>query len=140
MPVMAAVSRVAHAAKPRIYTARFSDLALGGYDSVSYFKQSAPVKGSKSLALEHEGAKWLFESTENRETFAADPEKYMPQFGGYCAFSVAKNKLVKGDPRLWHIENDKLYINYNKGVHQIWLKRKVSMIASASKHWPEILG
>ena len=139
-PAFSLFSRFAHAAKPQIYTHKFSDLALEGHDTVAYFKDAALTKGNKSISLEHKGAKWLFSSDENLAAFAADPDKYMPQFGGYCAFSVAKGKLVKGDPELWHVEDEKLYVNFNKGVHRLWLKRKQSMIADADSHWPAVLG
>lgn len=132
--------RLAKAAKSAVYTPRRSNLAVGGYDSVAYFTQSKPVKGVKMYSVNHLGAQWYFAGAENLAAFNSDPAAYMPQYGGYCAFSVAQGKLVKGDPRLWAIENDRLYFNYNKGIHRLWLSRVASLVNSADKNWPTILG
>jgi len=140
VPAVATNTAYAGKAKPPIYTPRFSDKALEGYDAVSYFTHSAPQKGQKKYSTKHSGATWLFSSAQNRDDFVADPQKFMPQFGGYCAFSVAKGKLIKGDATLYALVDDKLYINYNKGIHIRWLKSKLDMIDKAQGNWPTILG
>jgi len=122
-----------------IYTSESSNDAMQGYDTVSYFKDGKPVKGSEQYSTVFKDARWLFSSEENRQAFIADPDFYMPQYGGYCAFSVTKGKLVKGDAKLWVIVDEKLYVNYNKGVHRLWLKRQKKMIKKANKNWPSIL-
>jgi len=140
VPALGVYSAAAVAAKAPIYTSRSNKLALNGRDAVSYFEQGKAVAGDKAHSLEHEGARWLFASAENKEKFMADPQTFAPQFGGYCAFSVAKGKLFKGDPELWDIENGQLFFNYNKGIHLLWLKRKQLLIARAQANWPDILG
>lgn len=140
VPSLAAVPAQADNSKPLIYTGRFSNTALQGYDPVSYFNGAKPVKGDKNLKLKHENANWLFSSEENRAAFTDNPELYVPQFGGYCAFSIAQGKIVKGDATLWAVVDDKLYINFNKGIHRLWLKRSQTLISRAQSKWPSILG
>ena len=123
-----------------IYTTGPNRNAMQGYDTVAYFTAGKPVKGNEQFVTYHEGARWLFSSEENLQAFTANPEFYMPQFGGYCAFSVAKGKLVKGDATLWVIVDEKLYVNFNKGIHKLWLKRSDKMIAKGNGNWPSILG
>ena len=124
----------------RIYTPKSSNNAMQGYDTVAYFTVGEAVKGNEQFSTMHEGALWLFSSDENLQAFVASPEHYMPQFGGYCAFSVAQGKIVKGDARLWEIVDNKLYVNYNKGIHKLWLKRPEKLIEEAEDNWPTILG
>ena len=140
LPALSIYSGESAAGKPVIYTDRFSDLALGGYDCVAYFNQSIATKGNKALAEEYLGASWSFSSQQNLDKFKADPDAYIPQYGGYCAFSIAKGKLFKGDPTVWVIENGKLYLNFNKGLHRLWLTRREVMIDKADAKWPAILG
>lgn len=140
VPAIGLFPTLAVAGKAPVYTSRSSNLALDGHDSVAYFNQGKAIAGNAANALEHDGARWLFASADNMEKFRADPEAYAPQFGGYCAFSVSQGKIVKGDPLLWAIEDGRLYVNYNKGIHFLWLKRKGLLIARARKNWPAILG
>lgn len=130
----------ARTAKPLVYTTRSSNKALQGYDPLSYFQQAAPIKGDSRFNVMYNGAKWLFSTDANRIAFVQDPDAYMPKFGGYCAFSVAKGKLVKGDPTLYAVIDNRLYVNFNKGVHALWLARSDQMIAKAQTNWPSILG
>ncbi len=139
-PALGLFSEIATAAKAPVYTGRFNNLALGGHDAVAYFKQSEAVKGDSANSLDHKGARWLFSSKENMEQFKVNPDAFAPQFGGYCAFSISKGKIVKGDPKLWDIEDGNLYVNFNKGIHRLWLKRKHLHIAKARENWPAILG
>ncbi len=88
-------------------------LALGGHDPVAYFTLGAPTKGKPRLSREWNGAKWLFSTEEHRVMFDADPNKYAPAFGGHCAVAKVIGAELKGSPKRWRIENDKLYINKN---------------------------
>lgn len=139
-PALTTTAAYASKSKPEIYTGRFSSVALQGYDPVSYFTGDAPVKGDKSYQVVYKNADWYFSSKANQNAFNNDPERYTPQFGGYCAFSVAQGKIVKGDATLWAMVNDKLYINFNKGIHRLWLKRPQTLIEKAHGQWPTILG
>lgn len=140
VPALATIPAHARKSKPLVYTGRYSNTALAGFDAVSYFKADAPVKGHKNFTIEHDGANWLFSSADNLQAFTDNPEKYAPQFGGYCAFSMAQGKIVKGDATLWAVVDEKLYVNFNKGVHRLWLKRAETNISKAQNKWPSVLG
>ncbi len=123
-----------------IYTGTFSNTALKGYDSVSYFVgDGSPVKGSKDLQTQWRGAKWLFASQENLNAFKATPEKYAPQYGGYCAWAAAHDTLAKGDPLVYHLEYGKLYLNYNKDINKQWFARKAELISVANEKYPDLV-
>ncbi len=126
-------------AKDAIYTSFFNNKAVSGYDAVSYFQDGGPKEGSKNFSLEHKGATWLFSSQENLDLFTANPEKYSPQYGGYCAYAVAIDQTAKGDPLQWYIEQDKLYLNINKSIRTKWLGNIDGYIKDANKNWPTLL-
>lgn len=126
-------------AKDPIYTSFFSNVAVSGYDTVAYFTENQPVEGSASYATQYQGADWYFSNQENLDAFKANPGKYAPQYGGYCAWAVAKNKTAKGDPTQWAIHDGKLYLNYNADIRATWLKDKETLIMDADKHWPSVL-
>jgi YHS domain-containing protein len=114
-------------------------VAVKGYDVVAYFTDSKPMKGDKQYTAEHEGVTWRFANAENRDKFTADPEKYVPQYGGYCAFGVAKGATYNIDPDAWKIVDGKLYLNYNTSVQKDWQKDIPGFIATANKNWPAVL-
>ena len=91
-------------------------VAIGGYDAVAYFTDAKAVEGTKQHSFDWYGATWHFVSEANRAAFAKDPEKYAPQYGGYCAFGVSRGYAVKVDPTAWKIVDGKLYLNYNHDV------------------------
>ncbi len=123
-----------------IYTSTFSNTAIQGYDTVSYFVGSGvPVKGSKDFQTKWQGANWLFSSQENLDKFNANPEKYAPQYGGYCAWAVAQGNLVKGDANIYNLENGKLYLNYNKKVNNEWLPEKDKFIKIGDQKYPDLV-
>jgi YHS domain-containing protein len=113
--------------------------AIKGYDPVAYFTQSEPVKGRGAHSYEWMGATWYFASAENMELFAGDPEKYAPQYGGYCAYAVSQGYTAKIDPDAWRIVDDKLYLNFSLKVQKIWEKDIPGYIAKAGVNWPQIL-
>ncbi len=110
--------------------------AIRGYDPVAYFTQGEPAEGSAEHVVEYNSAQWRFTSAENRDLFAADPEKYAPQYGGYCAWAVANNYTASIDPHAWSIRDGKLYLNYSKFVRARWAVDKSGNIAKADKNWP----
>ena len=114
-------------------------LALHGYDAVAYFKAGRPVIGNDSLVHVHEGAAYRFSSEENLATFKADPARYAPQYGGFCAFGVSVGKKFDGDPHLWKIEDGKLYLNLNEEIYATFLEDVDGNIEKADRTWPEIL-
>jgi len=126
-------------AKSPIYTSYFSDTAVSGYDTVAYFTQSKPVKGSSKFSTDYQGATWHFSSKVNLDLFIQSPAQYVPQYGGYCAWAVAKNDVASSDPLAWTIIDNKLYLNYDFDVQAKWLKEPKSLIIKANKNWPKVL-
>lgn len=125
-------------AADQIYTSLFSNNAVGGYDATSYF-DGTPVKGNKKYSMTYKGAKWLFASAENLEKFRAQPEKFAPQYGGYCAYAAAIGQTAKGDPTLWDVHEGKLYLNINKEIKDKWVGSKEAYIEAGDKNWPTLL-
>ncbi len=116
--------------------------AVGGYDTVAYHSLSqgdAPVMGLEEHTTEYKGASWVFASQENLDAFKDDPDQYRPRYGGYCAWAMARNKLAKGDPAVWHIEDDRLYLNVSTRYKREWLQNIDRDIARADANWPAIL-
>ena len=129
----------AHAAKPQFYNGIVKGVAVGGYDPVAYFTAGKPVRGSKALTHEYKGVTWRFSSDANKQAFVAQPDKYAPQYGGYCAWAASRGYTAKGDPKAWDIVNGKLYLNYNKNVQRTWRKDTAGNIRRANANWPGIL-
>ncbi len=127
----------AHAAKDPVFSTRAG--AIRGYDPVAYFTTGKPVKGQRAYTTSYQGADWYFASAENRDTFIAMPEKYAPQYGGYCAWAVSQGYTASIDPDAWSIVDDKLYLNYSQGVQRKWSKDIPGNIRSANANWPSVL-
>jgi YHS domain-containing protein len=102
-------------------------------------QRGKPLKGRPEFAHEWSGATWHFASAESLAAFKLDPERYAPQFGGYCAYAVGNNYTAKSDPNAWHVEDGKLYLNFNAEVRETWLKNRAALIPSAVKNWPAVL-
>lgn len=122
-----------------IYTPWSNNIAVKGYDTVAYFTENKAIKGTKKHSTEWKDATWHFSSDENLALFKENPEKYAPQYGGYCAFALAKNNLASVDPEQFTVLNGKLYLNYNAEVKGKWLQDRDSFIEQADKNWPQIL-
>ncbi|MAT91135.1 MAG: hypothetical protein CME59_00890 [Halioglobus sp.] len=112
-----------------------NDLAIHGYDAVSYFTQTGPVKGEPRYSASYNDAIYHFASAANRDAFRADPARYAPQFGGYCAMGVALNKKLDVDPMAWRIVDGKLYLNLNKQVQRKWQEDVPGNISTAERNW-----
>ena len=111
--------------------------AIRGYDPIAYFTQSKPVEGKSEFTHQWMGAKWQFATAANRDSFAANPAKYAPQYGGYCAWAVSQGYTASIDPEAWKIVDGKLYLNYSKSVQQQWLAGGVpKLIKQADTNWP----
>lgn len=133
------VTSHALADKDPVYTGLLSNTGAGGYDTVSYFKKGEPTKGSTKYTTEYMGATWRFSTAENLALFKEDPEHYAPAYGGYCAWAVSQGNLAKGDPQHWTIKDGRLYLNYDKSVHDRWLKDTEAFIRQADANWPQVL-
>ena len=113
-----------------------SSVAIKGYDAVAYFTQSKPVKGSSAFTYQWMNSTWWFASSEGRDEFARSPEKYAPQYGGYCAYGVSQGHTAPIDPEAWTIVEGKLYLNYSKGVKKTWSEAIPNHIQEANRNWP----
>lgn len=121
-----------------VNTGRFNDTAIGGYDTVAYFTESKPVEGNKEFVFNWRKANWRFASQKNLELFKAEPEKYAPQYGGWCAYAMSdEGRTVRIDEDAWHIHDGKLYLNYSKSVQKAWLEDKLPNIIEADGFYPK---
>jgi len=111
-----------------------SGLALDGYDVVSYFKEN-PEKGTESYSYEWNGSEWLFSTAENRSEFIANPEKFVPQFGGYCTKAVSAGFTAPGDPNVWLVKDERLYIFSGEEVKNEFLENPHQIIEACAKEW-----
>lgn len=114
-----------------IETGTFNNKAIYGYDTVAYFTDSKAIEGDDTITSEFKGAIWHFVSAEHKEMFDAEPEKYAPQYGGYCAYAMSTGRFVGVDEEAFTIFEDKLYLNYSKGVREDWQEDKAGFIALA---------
>ena len=113
-------------------------LALRGYDPVAYVETERPTPGDPAHAFTYQGSKFLFASAANRAKFAAAPDKYAPQFGGFCALGTANGYKVATEPDAFKVVGGKLYLNYNRKVLDIWSKDTTGYIAKANENWPTV--
>lgn len=131
------------AEKSAVNTGFVGDVAVEGADMVAYFTQGKHVEGTWEFSLPWNGADWRFSSAENLRLFKENPEKYAPQYGGYCAYAVAQGSVASDsasiDPRAWSIVEGRLYLNNSKSVREIWLKDAQSYIKQADRNWPGVL-
>lgn len=116
----------------------FGGVAIKGYDPVAYFTEGRPVKGSAEFAKEWLGASWHFANAKHRDAFAANPEKYMPQFGGYCSMAGSKGIIKSLDPESWRIVDGKLYVYASKRGRDKFGKDIPGNIAKAKANWVKI--
>ena len=115
--------------------------AIGGYDPVAYFEDAAPAPGTDAFTHAWHGATWKFASVAHRDAFKDAPEKYAPQYGGYCAWALgAKDSLAPVDPERWTVVGDKLYLNYDADVQEQWLADRDALITKADANWPAHAG
>ena len=133
------LSAGARAGSPEINVGNPKQLAVHGHDVMSYWRDGGPKEGNPDISFEYRGAKWLFSSAENRDAFAANPEAYAPQYGGYCAYAASRGYVANIDVNAWRIHKDKLYLNYSIGVGKSWAKQIDANIAKADEIWPKPL-
>ncbi|MDF2367056.1 YHS domain-containing (seleno)protein [Sneathiella sp.] len=126
------------ASAEKLYYSTLFGTAVEGYDVVAYFTDGKPVEGSKDHSAEWKGVDWYFASDEHKKMFEANPEKYAPQYGGYCAWAVSQGYTASTVPEAWKIVDDKLYLNYSKGVQSTWEEDIPGNIGLANNNWPGI--
>jgi YHS domain-containing protein len=115
-------------------------LAVHGFDVVAYFTEGKPVQGDANFAVVHKDATYRFASQANLDAFKANPTKYAPVYGGYCAYGVSVGAKFDGDPRYWKIVDGRLYLNLDSGIQQAWLKDVPGAIKTADANWPNLAG
>jgi YHS domain-containing protein len=113
-------------------------VAIRGYDPVAYFTEGKAVKGNDNLNFQWSGSRWNFSSRENLESFKADPAKFAPQYGGWCAYGCSENHKSPTDPNAFTIVQNKLYLNYNLKVKELWIKDTTSRIKAADTYWKSL--
>ena len=113
-------------------------VAIRGYDPVAYFRDGGPRPGKPEFSVVVRGATWRFASAEHKALFEADPARYLPAYGGFCAYGTSRGYLVKIEPEAWSIVDGKLYLNYNRDVRKTWLSDPAGFIAQADRHWPQL--
>ncbi|NIJ52940.1 YHS domain-containing (seleno)protein [Dyadobacter arcticus] len=113
-------------------------IAIKGYDAVAFHTESKAVKGSEKFAYRWKDANWLFKNQANQDRFKETPEKYAPQYGGYCAYGTADGHKAPTETDTWTVKDNKLYFNYNKKVQEMWSKNIPGYIEKADKNWLEI--
>lgn len=123
----------------RIVVDWHSGLAIGGYDPVAYFTDGKPMAGGPDLELRYGGVVWRFCNVGNRAAFAGHPDVYMPQYGGYDPVSVAHGVAVAGDPDLWTIAGERLFLFYNGAQRERFLADSARFIALSKRRWPEVM-
>jgi YHS domain-containing protein len=113
-------------------------LALHGYDPVAYFTLREATQGSPDIRLAWQGVIYQFASQQHREMFVADPNRYLPQYGGYCAIAMAWGRIADIDPESWAIVDQRLYLNASPFAHRLWSINRRGNIESANKNWAAV--
>ena len=116
-----------------------SGVAIQGYDPVAFFTEGKPVKGKPEFPARQDGALYYFVSKEHRDLFKADPAKYAPAFGGYCAYGVSRNKLAEIDVEAFQIVDGRLLLQYSKGVRDSFNKDTQGNLVKAKTNWPSLV-
>ncbi len=115
-----------------------NDVILAGHDAVAYFTQGKPVLGSAEYTAQHEGAVYRFASAKNRDAFRANPQKYAPAYGGYCALGASFGKKFEVDGKAFQVVEGRLYVNKNLNVYKTWKKDIPGNIVKSEGQWPTI--
>ena len=113
-------------------------VAIDGYDPVAYFTDMRPVKGSQDFQASYQGSIFYFVSAAHRDAFTTDPDKFAPQYGGYCAFGMAKGYKAAIDPAAFTVVGEKLYLNYNGTVRALWVLDILGYVKKADQNWLEV--
>ncbi len=113
-------------------------VALHGYDAVAYFDRKAAVRGVPAQVATYQGVRYQFADAASRAKFAAAPERYIPAYGGFCAYGVARGFKVDVDPEAWSVVDGKLYLNVSKSIRTTWQKDKARYIGKADANWDSV--
>ena len=133
--ILSVVSVAVFAQDPRTVSRDTNLPALQGYDPVTYFTADRPQRGRPEYSAAHAGATYHFVSKDNQSRFAAEPQKYAPQFGGHCAYAASRGYKAPGSPMDYQIVDGKLYMNFNADVHKQWQEDVRANIAKGERNW-----
>jgi YHS domain-containing protein len=128
---------VAGGANKPIATDSFG-VAIKGYDTVAYFTEGRALKGKKEFEFSWQSVRWYFANAAHRDLFAANPKRYVPQFGGFCARGMTRGKMAAADPKAWTIVDGKLYMKFSKASRDRWRQNKAENIKKAEEKWANI--
>lgn len=112
-------------------------VAIQGYDVLSYLEKRAE-KGRKEFSLEYGGIKWYFANSDHRDQFRQDPESFLPEYGGFCAYSVGRGYPATADPHAFSVEGHKLYLFFDRAVQTVWEQDQRHLVTSADRYWPQL--
>ena len=135
IPVLFALLLTACATVPSTPVLTLEGAAIGGYDVVAYHTEEKAVKGNEQFTSLYNESVWRFASAENKAKFDADPVKYAPQYGGYCAYGLSNGFIVDSDPEAFSLVDGKLYLNNTPKVREIWLEDTAHYIENANVSW-----
>ena len=130
-------SNLIYAQQALVNLSKTKQVAIHGYDTVAYFTKGKPVEGTAQFSHQHLGNTWQFENQEHLNLFVENPEKYMPQYGGFCAYAASQGAQADIDPIAWRIIDDRLYLNYDLRVQKVWATNLSEHIQAADKYWSE---
>ena len=134
-------------AQKQVNTGLFGSVAIKGYDTIAYHVEGRALKGNSEFSYEWNDAIWHFSNANNRDLFAANPERYAPQYGGFCASSIAAGGFVSNislavgdiDPEAWKIVDGKLFMSWTKARSDKWLKNAAANISKADQNWANVM-
>ena len=113
-------------------------VAIKGYDTVAYFTENQPMKGKPEFKYSWRDVEWYFASAQHRALFAADPERYAPQFGGFCANGMSKGKVIAANTEIWAIVDKKLYIKFSEKARNQWNQDRTKKIKKGNENWADL--
>lgn len=114
-------------------------IGLAGHDPVAYFTETRPTPGRAEITAAHDGVTYRFASAANRDAFLAEPARYLPQYGGWCAYGMARGYKAVVDPAAFTVAGGKLYLNYNAAIAAQWQRNRAREIERADAHWPTVM-
>lgn len=120
-----------------VYSAWLDNDALGGYDVVTYYS-GKPILGKVDYQTRYMGVNWSFSTRANLDLFKTNPEAFIPQYNGYCAWAIAHGKLAKGSSESWHVRDGRLYLNFNGRIKEQWDRNIPYFIENADVKWAEL--
>ena len=137
LAVLLVVAAAAVAPAQQVNSGR-GGVAVKGYDVVAYVTAGRPMEGSEQFVHRIGATTYRFASAANRDAFAKEPERYLPQFGGFCAYAVSRGYTADIDPQAWRIVDGKLYLNYNRGAQEKWEQDVAGNISKGEANWPAL--